>query len=588
MSNTNTAVNIPQINLAVLHQHLQQLLSARQLPRDQWLLQLLQLLIAVTNSAGAAYVQQQEGAWQLEERVLSTQALKWHPDLTGVLTQCVAKACEQDRLQLELLDEAHQVWVIATPLVQMPEQAGIAMILLLGEQAIETFATILQLFANYALLPITPAPPPQVALSLLTGLLAAPDLPKAYSLLINSLQRALGCQRVFIGEVRGLHCRMQAVSEMKTVQHHAESIRALENLMDVTRVSGKVLDHTAPEIQRVCQLLNASQAFSIPLMYQEKVGQVLILIWTEPMSSPLPTWLPQILPSLGLSFAVIRRAQPNLLQRIRHNLWSSHGKLQRGFILLIPISLIALAFLPVPHNITVKTTIEPQVRRFVTAPFEGILKNTLHEAGDIVKEGEILARLDEREIEWTVTGVKADRGRAQKQKDVSSASRDTAAAQIAQLEMDRLDVQLALLEYKSQHLDIKSPLQGIVIKGDLKRVAGSPVNKGQSLFEIAPLQSMVVEVAIAMDDISYVRPEMAMTLSLDAYPQQQWALNLRSIHPRAVQRDTQYVFTGEAQLENADGKLRPGMKGQAKIHADHAALGWVLLHKVWEQVWRWL
>lgn len=40
---------------------------------------------------------------------------------------------------------------------------------------------------------------------------------------------------------------------------------------------------------------------------------------------------------------------------------------------------------------------------------------------------------------------------------------------------------------------------------------GSPVEKGQSLFEVAPLETMRVELAIPAEDIAYIRPEMPLS-----------------------------------------------------------------------------
>jgi multidrug resistance efflux pump len=65
-------------------------------------------------------------------------------------------------------------------------------------------------------------------------------------------------------------------------------------------------------------------------------------------------------------------------------------------------------------------------------------------------------------------------------------------------------------------LDIKSPIDGVVISGDLKRAEGAPVAIGQTLYEIAPLDRMVAEVAIPDDEISRVRLAQSVTINLDA------------------------------------------------------------------------
>jgi len=41
-------------------------------------------------------------------------------------------------------------------------------------------------------------------------------------------------------------------------------------------------------------------------------------------------------------------------------------------------------------------------------------------------------------------------------------------------------------------------------------------------------------------------------------------------------------------LDNADGRLLPGLRGEAVIEAGEEPLGWVLFHEAWERVARWL
>ena len=51
------------------------------------------------------------------------------------------------------------------------------------------------------------------------------------------------------------------------------------------------------------------------------------------------------------------------------------------------------------------------------------------------------------------------------------------------------------------------------------------------------------------------------------------------IHPRAELRDDENVFVAEVQLANADGSLRPGMRGTARVESERRPLGWILLRR---------
>jgi multidrug efflux pump subunit AcrA (membrane-fusion protein) len=73
-------------------------------------------------------------------------------------------------------------------------------------------------------------------------------------------------------------------------------------------------------------------------------------------------------------------------------------------------------------------------------------------------------------------------------------------------------------------------------------------------------------------------------LWLDAYPGQTWEAVVEKVQPRSEIRDEDNVFIAEAELDNTDGRLRPGMKGRAKVETRHRPLGWILFHKPWEYI----
>ena len=128
----------------------------------------------------------------------------------------------------------------------------------------------------------------------------------------------------------------------------------------------------------------------------------------------------------------------------------------------------------------------------------------------------------------------------------------------------------------------------MIVSGDLERVEGAPVTTGQTLLEVAPLDKVVVEVAIPERSVAYVREQAQATIQLDAFAGQSWSGPLRTIHPRAEVRDSEQVFVGELELINPSGTLRPGMRGEVKVDAGWAPTGWILFHRPYRVVTRWL
>ena len=163
---------------------------------------------------------------------------------------------------------------------------------------------------------------------------------------------------------------------------------------------------------------------------------------------------------------------------------------------------------------------QPVQRRFVAAPLDGPLSNVAVRPGDTVAAGDLLATINPREIEYELAGVRAEWNRADQEKRGLIAQHDFAASKIASLETERLKLQTNLLEYRRDNLEIRSPIAGVVVAGDLKHSEGTPVTKGQTLFEVAPLGETVVEIAIPEHEWASVRTGMPVTFELYALPGQ--------------------------------------------------------------------
>ncbi len=116
--------------------------------------------------------------------------------------------------------------------------------------------------------------------------------------------------------------------------------------------------------------------------------------------------------------------------------------------LTLAIAVAGLLMVPTGHRLKAASQLEPEPRRFVVAPFDGVLETSRFKPGDGVEPGDILATLDGRELELELVSLRAQRDKLSKQRDVSLAAGETAATQITELELARTRAGLGLLEYK--------------------------------------------------------------------------------------------------------------------------------------------
>ncbi|MAD81222.1 MAG: hypothetical protein CMJ50_10315 [Planctomycetaceae bacterium] len=430
---------------------------------------------------------------------------------------------------------------------------------------------------------------------LLDQVTPATSLRQACYSLVGELKEYLKCKRVAVGLRPGGkgRCRLAAISGVTRFDKQSQTVRAFESAMDeavlhdaVTRWPSinDAYRHPALAHRRLCALEDTQAAVSVPLRNNDgnAVGALIVLADVAESLTAAERFLQTAESSLATSLAVVQRLEGGWLAQLARTaarIWQTwKGKVALAAITFV----VAVMLIPLPYRISSDCQIEPVTRRYVVAPFEGTLEKSLVKPGDVVRAGDMLARMDGREIRWQRASVVADLNQAIKKRDVAQASHSYAEQQIAKLESERLELELQLLDHRAENLEIKSPIAGIVASGDLERAEGAPLTIGQTLFEIAPLEKMIVEVALPDDEVSHVDIGQTVNVRLDAYPGQTWQVVVTRVQPRSEIRDEDNVFIVEAELDNTDSHLRPGMKGRAKVKTLRRPLGWILFHKPWE------
>ena len=100
----------------------------------------------------------------------------------------------------------------------------------------------------------------------------------------------------------------------------------------------------------------------------------------------------------------------------------------------------------------------------IRAPQAGKIVDRLAEPGDIVSEGQLLARMDGREVRLKLAEIAAEMHRAGKQRDSHQARHQVPEAVMAELEIERLEASSKLLQLREDGLEVASPIAGVDTK----------------------------------------------------------------------------------------------------------------------------
>lgn len=523
------------------------------------------------------------------------------------LPRFAAIAHEHKKLAGQDVGNAQQV--LALPVFASSRTDVLCVLLPQGAQAVETAVSVLQMLIGHVALwherqtarAFDRDATNSAALLELAGDVAgSSDTAAAARMLAQRLREFLDCDIVAVGlpASDGQACRLAALSGVDEFDPSSEMARACEAALRecwFRNTPGKwpppsTADrHLLVAHERLSELGGGCRVRSLPI--RGAAGNpvsALLLMSTTDWNPRCDSFLSTCSETLGSFIDAASRAKHgSIFGRWCSAAWLPRT-LRRRLIWAAAIAAVCTLALPVHYRVPCQCVLEPVVRRFVAAPYDGIFEKSLVKPGDVVEANQVLGRLDGRELRYEAAGLAAEQNRAAKSRDVSMASGKVATAQISKLEMDRLEQKRRLLLDRLEHLEIKSPLAGMVISGDLERSQGVPVTVGQVLYEVAPITQMVAEVAIADEDRSYARLGQTVRIELDAYSDEVLTGRLSRIHPRSETRDDDNVFIGEVVLDNPRGILKPGMRGRAKIVTDRQPLAWIVLHRPLERLAAWI
>jgi RND family efflux transporter MFP subunit len=250
---------------------------------------------------------------------------------------------------------------------------------------------------------------------------------------------------------------------------------------------------------------------------------------------------------------------------------------------------LSLTFVQGDHRVTADATIEGRVQRAIVAGVDGYIAEANARAGDLVKRGQPLGRLDDRDLQLERRKWAGRREQLRKEYRKALSGLDRAQVNIVSARIAQAEAQLNVLEGDLARTRLVAPFDGVIVRGDLSQSLGSPVSKGEVLFELAPLEGYRVILRVDERDVSYVTPGKRGELALSAMPGNRLDFTVERVTPVATAEDGHNTFRVEARVDAPTSALRPGLVGVAKIAVDRRRLFWIWTHDMidWIRLWAW-
>jgi RND family efflux transporter MFP subunit len=424
--------------------------------------------------------------------------------------------------------------------------------------------------------------------------------------LVTEMAIQTGCDRVGLGLRGGRHTRIYAVSHTAQFGEQTNLVRAITNAMDeaidqletvlyppaedgrlVTRAHGKLAE--AGSANAICTVVMSSG---------DTVLGALTFEHTDGKSFDAATieLLEQAAALLGPLLEIKRRDDRWITTKVAESMQDLVIKLvgPRHYAakligLLLAGLFVFLSMAEGDYRVSADAVLEGSVQRVMVAPINGYISEAHARAGDVVRQEQVLFRIDDRDLRLEYLKWSSQKEQIDRRYRDALAARNRSEVNIFKAQHDQAEAQLELLVEQIARTRVAAPFDGIVISGDLSQRLGSPVTRGEVLLNIAPLDAYRVVLRVDERRIADLEPGQVGQLILKALPQDQFAFVVEKITPVSEAMEGRNRFRVEAKLTEGMEVLRPGMEGSGKIMIERRSLQWIWTHEIveWVKLWLW-
>ena len=443
-------------------------------------------------------------------------------------------------------------------------------------------------------------------LELLMSSLDSDDLEHAAQTVLSQASVSLGCDRVSLGFAHKKGVRLFTLANVAEFSRRIDLVQDLEAAMEEAVDQGERVSWPGEADSLVVREAHETLAerqgnhtlLSIPFIRAEDQYGVLTFEWAEAPDSESLELASAVAPILGQVLLKGRAQDRGVLDTLKR--WGAapfRRLLGSGYLGTKILALAALAvvlfftFATGEFRIDADARLEGALNRSLAAPFDAYLEEAIVRAGQVVESGDLLAKLDDRDMRLELAKLESQQAQYTRQLQLAQANWDSGQAGVISAQLAQVQAQLNLVDSMLQRTEIRAPFDALVTSGDLSQDLGLPISKGQVLFELAPLADYRLVLDVPEMDISYLRVGQSGELVLKAFPDQPVHFDVTLITPLAEARDGQNLFRVEAQLSDVTDVMRPGPEGVGRVSVEEHRLIWIwtreLRHWLSLSLWKW-
>jgi RND family efflux transporter MFP subunit len=300
--------------------------------------------------------------------------------------------------------------------------------------------------------------------------------------------------------------------------------------------------------------------------------------------------------TVALRNASLYREVPfiNLLEPLlqRKKRFMALEKRRQGLTIAIAIAVgLFLIFCPLPMRVSGDATVASAHTAQVQAGVDGVVKSVNVREGDHVRQGAVLAELEDWNYRADLAVAQAKYSEAMATMNRALAQNDGTLAGTERVKVDYLAAELTRAHEELDRTIIRAPFDGVVTTAQVENSVGRRLMHGDTFAEIIETSHVSVDVAVSEDAATLLRSGEHAFIKLESFPLRTFRGDVTVISPQSQVLSEQRFFIARVNVSNQDGTLRPGMQGHGKVSVGWHPAGYVLFRGsamwLWGKLWLW-
>lgn len=410
----------------------------------------------------------------------------------------------------------------------------------------------------------------------------------AYAL-VNSLAQRMNCPQVSLGVMKDQKIQLEAISGLDRFSNRSPQVVQLRQAMEECADAGhSVMSQPGGKMRlhRQLQQRTSTTVLSVPLRVDGKcTGVITFQSEDESFDESDVAEIEDMTAAFSPAIHLLKRMNDRPSKRMIQSAWSAMFSRTAGwrFGAIGAFSLACLAFGiflfgSMNYSIRCDGTLAPSDSRVVSAPFGGALTELYVRPGDAVSKGQLIAKLDTDPLSLEQHRLRSELNI----KRISIAQhlerREADLASLAMAESEAIVAQLDAVTQQLKKAAVRSPINGVVLRGDWEQHLGQTVAQGETLIEVGNRMNRV-ELVIP----ERLAPEIAVGMTAKflpmADPGKSVGCRITRVQVSAEPLKGESVVRAEAVFEDEHEWTIAGMEGVARVDAGPRRIWWICLHR---------